>query len=327
LVNFRNFIFYNTLEKLISKLQAHSTPLTKLESSFLTDHNISLYVKRIDLIHPHISGNKWYKLYYNLFEAKRLNKDTLITFGGAYSNHIYATAAAGKELGFKTIGIIRGEKHLPLNPTLQFVKNCGMEIHYLDRTKYRDKTNKNFIIELKNKYDNFYLLPEGGTNSLAIKGCSQIIDTIDIDFDFICTPCGTGGTLAGLICGLSSTQKAIGFSALKGGDFLIDDVKKLIQNYNGNEYKNWKIILDYHFGGYAKITKELLHFIKIFEKEYKIPIEPIYTGKMFFGLFNMIKKGEIEKDKTVIALHTGGLQGLKGINERKQRHNKIDIVL
>lgn len=277
------------------------------------------------MIHPHISGNKWYKLYYNLLEAKKLKTDPLLTFGGAYSNHIYATAAAGKEFNFKTIGIIRGEEHLPLNPTLQFAKECGMEINYVDRSKYRNKTDTNFIKELKNKYGKFYLLPEGGTNALALKGCSEIIDTINIEFDYICTPCGTGGTLAGLICGLNPTQKAIGFSVLKGGAFLLDDVKKHIQNYNGNEYKNWNINLDYHFGGYAKLTKELISFIQEFEKEFKIPIEPIYSGKMFYGLFDLIKKGAFKKEKTIIALHTGGLQGLKGINEKMKKITNIDF--
>jgi len=315
------------LKNLIENLHTKTTPLVKLESPFLTNHQINLYVKRIDLIHPHISGNKWYKLYYNILEAKELNKDTLLTFGGAYSNHIYATAAAGKEFNFKTIGIIRGEEHLPLNPTLRFAKDCGMEIHYVDRSKYRNKTNTNFIKELKNKYGNLYLLPEGGTNSLALKGCSEIIGTIDIKFDYICTPCGTGGTLSGLICGLNLTQKAIGFSVLKGGGFLVDDVKKHIKNYNGNEYKNWNIYLDYHFGGYAKITKELISFIQKFEKEFQIPIEPIYSGKMFYGLLDLIKKGEFKRETKIIVLHTGGLQGLKGINEKMKKLSDIDFLL
>ena len=289
-----------------------------MESSFLKNHKISLYVKRIDLIHPHISGNKWFKLYYNLLEAENLGKNTLLTFGGAYSNHIYATAAAGNEYGFNTIGIIRGEEYLPLNPTLKFAEDCGMDLHYINRTQYRNKAKVVYITELKNTFGDFYLLPEGGTNSLSVKGCSEIIGKIDIDFDYICTPCGTGGTLAGLIFGLNSRCKAIGFSVLKGGEFLINDVKNLLYNYKINQYNNWEIKFDYHFGGYAKITKELIDFVKVFEKNYGISIEPIYTGKMLFGIFDMVKNNYFQKKSTIIALHTGGMQGLKGLQ------NKID---
>lgn len=306
------------MENLESKLKALPTPIVKLESSFLKNHKISLYVKRIDLIHPHISGNKWFKLYYNLLEAENLGKNTLLTFGGAYSNHIYATAAAGNEYGFNTIGIIRGEEYLPLNPTLKFAEDCGMDIHYINRTQYRNKAKVVYITELKNTFGDFYLLPEGGTNSLSVKGCSEIIGKIDIDFDYICTPCGTGGTLAGLIFGLNSRCKAIGFSVLKGGEFLINDVKNLLYNYKINQYNNWEIKFDYHFGGYAKITKELIDFVKVFEKNYGISIEPIYTGKMLFGIFDMVKNNYFQKKSTIIALHTGGMQGLKGLQ------NKID---
>jgi len=300
-------------QKLNAKINILPTQLVKLEYSFLKKHQITLYVKRIDMIHPYISGNKWFKLFYNLQEATRQNIKTLLTFGGAYSNHIYATAAAGKEFGFKTIGIIRGEEYLPLNPTLQFAKECGMKIFYINRTKYRNKKDPAFILKLKDKFGDFYLLPEGGNNILAVKGCFEIIKSINVNFNYICTPCGTGGTLAGLICGLNKNQEALGFSTLKGGGFLVGDIMKLIKNYNDNEYNNWSLMLDYHFGGYAKINDELISFIKKFDKEFKIPLEPIYTGKMFYGIFDLIKKGYFSKKSTIIALHTGGLQGLLGM--------------
>ncbi len=303
----------------INDITPHITPLQQLESNFLFEQKIELFVKRIDLIHEYISGNKWYKLFYNLIEAKRQNKKTLLTFGGAFSNHIYASAAAGKEFGFNTIGIIRGEEHLPLNPTLKFAEGCGMKIHYVDRTKYRKKNNLDFLAELKDTFGDFYLLPEGGTNNLAIKGCSEIIKTIDIDFNYICTPCGTGGTLAGLICGIKNEQKALGFSVLKGGKFLIDDVKKLIKNYNNKNLNNWEIKLDYYFGGYAKINYELIDFIENFEKDYKIQVEPIYTGKMIYGIFDLIKGGYFQTNSKIIILHTGGLQGAKGLQEKIEK--------
>lgn len=282
---------------------------------------VKVFLKRDDLLHPQISGNKWRKLKYNLLESERLGKKTLLTFGGAYSNHIYAVAAAGKEYGFKTIGIIRGEEYNPLNPTLKFASDCGMELHYLNRSTYRNRNNKNFQEELLKQFNDVYLVPEGGSNSFAVKGCSEIINDINIDFDYICCACGTGGTLAGIVAGLTGKQKALGFSILKDGGFLKDDVKKLIKNYNGKTYNNWDINLDYHFGGYAKINYELISFINQFEKNNNIKLDPIYTGKLMFGIYDLIKKGFLKKDKKIIAIHTGGLQGIKGMK------NKIEKVL
>ena len=290
------------------------TPLKKTDNPFLKDYGINLFVKLEYLNNPLLSGNKWHKLKYNLLAAKEDGKDTLLTFGGAFSNHIYATAAAGKLFHFKTIGIIRGEEHLPLNPTLTFAKNAGMEIHYVDRITYRNKTDSDSIISLKKKFGDFYLIPEGGTNKLAVKGVSELIKSIDLDFDFICTACGTGGTLAGLAAGLKGEQYALGFSVLKGASFLSGSVQNLLNNNANQQFNNWRIILDYHFGGYAKISKELISFIDEFEKENDIPIEPIYTGKMFYGIYDLIRKGFFKKGQTIIALHTGGLQGLEGMN-------------
>ena len=290
------------------------TPLKKTDNPFLKDYGINLFVKLEYLNNPWLSGNKWHKLKYNLLAAKEDGKDTLLTFGGAFSNHIYATAAAGKLFHFKTIGIIRGEEHLPLNPTLTFAKNAGMKIHYVNRKTYRNKTDSDFIISLKKKFGDFYLIPEGGTNKLAVKGVSELIKSIDIDFDFICTACGTGGTLAGLAAGLKGEKYALGFSVLKGASFLSGSVQNLLNNNANQQFNNWRIILDYHFGGYAKISKELISFIDEFEKENDIPIEPIYTGKMFYGIYDLIRKGFFKKGQTIIALHTGGLQGLEGMN-------------
>lgn len=218
-------------------LKNPSTPLHKINDTSVADSGVELFIKRLDLIHPEISGNKWFKLKYNLFEANKGDYDTLLTFGGAYSNHIYATAAAGKLFGFKTIGIIRGEKHIPLNPTLTFAKERGMIINYLDRISYRDKYNAEFLSSIKAKYENFYLIPEGGTNPLAVKGCKEILNDIDIPFDCICTACGTGGTLAGLITGLRKDQRALGFSVLKDGAFLINEIDNLL-NITGTTSNN-----------------------------------------------------------------------------------------
>jgi 1-aminocyclopropane-1-carboxylate deaminase len=290
-----------------------NTPLFKVQSPVFDEFNISFYIKREDLNHPLMSGNKWYKLKYNIQEAKKHGKDTILTFGGAYSNHIYAVSAAGKIFNLKTIGIIRGEEHLPLNPTLSFAKENGMNIYYLNRISYRNKISHQLIEYIQEKFGDFYLLPEGGTNDLAVKGCSEIIRNIDIDFDYICCPCGTGGTLAGLVYGLNGKSFALGFAVLKGASFLKENVKTLLKDQHKKLLDNWDVNLDYHFGGYAKVPKDLLAFTEKFTLTTGIPIEPIYTGKMLYGLSDLAKKGFFKYGCTVVAIHTGGLQGLKGL--------------
>ena len=293
-----------------------NTPIERVIDPLLTERKITLLIKREDLNHPIISGNKWHKLKYNLQEAQRQGKKTLVTFGGAYSNHIYAVSAVGKIFNFNTIGIIRGEEHLPLNPTLSFAQENGMLLYYLDREKYRKKNSSEILNELKKIFGDFYLLPEGGTNHLAVKGCSEIIDTIKEDYDYICCPCGTGGTLAGLVSGLKGKKFALGFAVLKGAHFLKKNVSLLIQETGETNYNNWDINLDYHFGGYAKFDKQLLNFVFNFSSQNKIPIEPIYSGKMLFGIYDLVSRGFFKKASRIIAIHTGGLQGLKGLSDR-----------
>lgn len=297
-------------------LRGMEAPLQKLEARLLEERGVELWIKREDLLHPHISGNKWRKLKYNLQEAKQQEYYTLLTFGGAYSNHIAATAAAGREYGFKTIGIIRGEEHLPLNATLSFASSCGMELHYISRDKYRLKTDATFLKELREKFGKVYILPEGGTNPLAVKGCAEIVRDISISYSHICCSMGTGGTLAGIVAGLAGEHQAIGFPALKGGEFLQEEVEELVQTYNGQHYSNWQLITDYHFGGYAKVKPELLAFMERFKQQHHIQLEPIYTGKMMYGLFDLIQKGDFPQGSCVVAVHTGGLQGNAGFKER-----------
>lgn len=269
-------------------------------------------IKREDLNHPIISGNKFRKLKYNLLKARELGVTTLLTFGGAYSNHIYAVAGAGKAFGFKTIGIIRGEAHDPLNHTLAFAESQGMELVYLDRETYRNKKSTAVIEQLKREFGEFYLIPEGGTNDLAIRGCEEIIEAIDRGFDVITTAVGTGGTITGLISGLKGDKKVLGFSSLKG-EFLKDEVKDLLQAIDQSHLDNWAINTDYHFGGYAKTKPELLDFINAFEQAFNIPIEPIYTGKMMFGLFDLIEKDAFLRGTRILAVHTGGLQNISDL--------------
>lgn len=270
-------------------------------------YKIELYIKREDVLHDEISGNKFRKLKYNLEEAKRLGYTKLLTFGGAYSNHIAAVAAAGRDYGFETIGIIRGEeladKFLE-NPTLKKAFENGMQFEFVTRTQYRDKNNSQFLAFLQQQFGDFYFIPEGGTNELAVKGCEEILTEEDKMFDFICCAVGTGGTISGIINSLQPHQKALGFPALKG-DFLKEDIKKYTKN------DHWDLITDYHFGGYAKINEELKRFMRSFEQKYSIPLEPIYTGKMLFGITDLMNNGFFPEKSKILVIHTGGLQGLK----------------
>ena len=291
------------------------SPLQKIEGDLLKKKQIELYVKRDDLIHADIQGNKWRKLKYNLYNARLSGINTLLTFGGAYSNHIYATAAAAKLFHFRAIGIIRGEEPEVLSSTLQFAAAQGMELYYMDRESYRQKDDPANIESLHVQIGDFYLIPEGGTNVLAVEGAEEIIDEIDIEFDYICTAVGTGGTLAGLVAGLKGAKHTIGFSSLKGQDTLTAAVKQLVVDFCGQEFSNFVINTDYHFGGYAKVKPELITFIKDFKEEYDVQLEPVYTGKMFYGLFDLIEKDYFPKGARIVALHTGGLQGLSGFAE------------
>jgi 1-aminocyclopropane-1-carboxylate deaminase len=284
-------------------------------------NDISLTIKREDLIHPFVSGNKFRKLKYNLLQAKAENKDTLLTFGGAFSNHIAAVAYAGKEQGLKTIGIIRGEELLDKiqeNPTLKFAQENGMQFEFVSREEYRLKNEESFIEKLRNKFGDFYLVPEGGTNELAVKGCEEILTNEDSGFNYVCCAIGTGGTISGLINSALPNQQILGFPALKG-DFLNDEIRIFAKK------DNWNLISDYHFGGYGKINLELVEFINAFFEKTKVPLDPIYTGKMVFGVIDLIHKNYFPENSKILLLHTGGLQGIDGMNI-KLKQKKLPIL-
>ena len=281
----------------------------------ITSSNITLVMKREDLIHPVVSGNKYRKLKYNLEQAKIEKRHTLLTFGGAYSNHIAAVAAAAKECGFRSIGVIRGEEieeNFTENQTLRFAHDCGMQFDFVSRDDYRRKSEVDFVEQLKAKWGDFYLVPEGGTNSLAVRGCQEILTEDDSKFDFICCSVGTGGTIAGLINSTLQHQKIIGFPALKGG-FLIEEIRKFATN------ERWELNENYTFGGYAKVSKELIEFINSFYLQEHIPLDPIYTGKMVFGVIDMINKNYFPQNAKILMIHTGGLQGIDGMNMKLQK--------
>lgn len=286
-------------------------------------HQISLFIKREDLLHPFVSGNKFRKLKYNVLQAKAENHSVLLTFGGAFSNHIAAVAYAGKEQGFETIGVIRGNElrdKISENPTLSFAQECGMRFEFVTREAYRHKTKTAFIEQLQAKFGSFYLVPEGGTNDLAVKGCEEILTELDADFDFVCSAVGTGGTISGLINSALPHQKVLGFPALKG-DFLQDEIRNFVQN------KNWGLQTDYHFGGYGKVTTEFIEWMNWFYAQTSIPLDPIYTGKMVFGVMDLIQRNYFPPNSKILMIHTGGLQGIAGMNAKLRNQNKPIIVL
>lgn len=291
-------------------------PIIKINDPNIEKHDVQLFIKREDLTDPYISGNKFRKLKYNLIEAKHGGHHTILTFGGAFSNHIHAVAYAGYKFGFKTIGIIRGEEKLPLNATLLEAESYGMQLHHITRAQYKNKLDSRFNDELKSKFGHYYLVPEGGSNALAVQGCTEIIDGKVLTFNHICCAAGTGGTLAGIIAGLDGKNKVWGFPALKNAGFLNEVIADLISGYNSSTFNNWNLILDYHFGGYAKYNWDLIAFINAFKKRHNIQLDPIYTGKLLYGIYDLVKKGFFNKGDSILAIHTGGLQGIRGFNDR-----------
>jgi len=289
-----------SLEEIISFFESpNPTPLQKIEDKITKTYQVNLYTKRLDLVHPFISGNKFYKLKHNLINAKRLKFNKLLTFGGAFSNHIHAVSASGKILGFETIGIIRGnELNEKSSKTLEFAHSNGMELHFVSREDYRKKD------EIASKFSDVYVIPEGGTNQLAVEGIKDI--EIEKKADFICTSFGTGGTSAGLLEKYGKKSKIIAFSSLK---IKPEEVRYEIRKLTQNNSENLIVNTDYSFGGYGKFDNSLKEFILNFEDENHIQLDPVYTGKMMFGVYELIKNRFFSVEQTVIVIHSGGLQG------------------
>lgn len=282
------------------KLTYSSTPIIAVETPGILDAGVVLHVKREDLNHPFVSGNKWWKLRDNLTKALASGHTTLLTFGGAFSNHIYATAAAAKYVGLKSVGVIRGECSIPMNPTLKFAQDAGMQLHFVSREKYRDKDT--LARELTSLFGNFYLIPEGGSNEQGVAGVAAFAETLPGTYDFVCSPIGTGATAAGLVRGLKGKSHVLGFPVLQGGMSWQLEVSKFNPLYD-----NWSIIPQYHFGGYAKSHPDLAAFISDFSGAHNIPLEHVYSGKMCYGIFDLIKKGFFARGSRILAIHTGGV--------------------
>lgn len=287
----------------IQLLPSSPAPLQRIDYLLGESLPIKLYLKRDDLLHPLVSGNKWRKLTYNLIAAQEQGFQTLLTFGGARSNHLYATAAAGQLLGLKTIGVVRGDEPALLDSsTIRFCQAAGMTIHQVSRAAFREKESPDFLEQLTQRFGPAYMLPEGGTNNLAIRGTAEImpevIDQLGTAPDVVCCAVGTGGTVLGLATSAPPQTDVLGFMALKGWHPPIDPA-----------HPNLTYQTAYHFGGYAKTTPELLRFMADFEAKTGIQIEQVYTAKMLFGVLDLARKGHFKPNETVVAVHTGGLQG------------------
>ena len=266
---------------------------------------VQLTIKRLDLIHPQISGNKLFKLKYNLLAAQQQGFSQVLTFGGAFSNHIAATAFAAQYFGFQSIGMIRGEElaSQQFNPTLQAAHDLGMQLNFVSRSEYRLRHQVEYLQQLQQQYPQAFIIPEGGSNALAIQGTQEILSPDDLEnYDVICCAVGTGGTLAGIIESSSEQQHVLGFSALKG-DFLKHDIQQW------TDKSNWSLTDAYCCGGYAKITPKLLQFMQQFEQQHHIPLEQVYTAKMMMGLLDLIQHHHFSAHTRILVIHTGGLQG------------------
>ena len=314
---------------LSSLTQSPTLILQKLESDLCARHDVQLDIVRLDLVDETISGNKWFKLKHNLSAARELNYKRVLSYGGCHSNHLHALAAAGKRFGFETIGVVRGDEPLTYSATLQDLLKYGMDLKFISRERYRDKNAQGSISALEKEFGEFFLIPEGGSNLLGVKGCAEMVsllwDQPDTKIDYLVLGCGTGATLAGAVVGAGGRCKVLGISALKGADYLNDNVLSLISSFNrsqscaGLSIGEWRIIHDYHFGGFAKIKPELVQFMDAFSIDTGIPVEPLYVGKTLFAVYDLIKTGQIPNGARIVVVHTGGLQGVRGMRLQMQK--------
>ena len=303
----------DSLQPLIQQLKLPS-PITQVHSPLIEQQQVELFIKRDELIHPDIQGNKWRKLKYNLIQAIEEKHHTILSFGGAYSNHLHALAAAGSLCNLKTIGIIRGEAPSPLNPCLQDMQNSGMQLDFITRRQYREKTGADFLTSLRQQFGNFYLIPEGGNNAAGKQGCAEILDELNAPYDVICCEIGSGTMFSALIENNPfPNTEFIGFSVMKNPQLQADITAQLGEKIFDNT--QWHINHDYHFGGFAKSSPELFQFIKQFKAQHHIQLEPVYSGKMLYGIMQMIAQGNFVKGSRICAIHGGGLQGIRGFPE------------
>lgn len=289
-------------------------PITKLENL-----DSSLEMLRLDLAHPFAQGNKHYKLKYNVAKAKAEGQDTLLTFGGPWSNHLHATALTAKEHGFQTIGIVRGEEPKVWSPTLKDCREAGMELYFISRAEYRERTEPFFKAWLRNSYSRFYLIPEGGSNYLGVNGCMEILDDVDPSFDIICCAAGTGATASGLALKLKPHQQLWVFPAMGEGNQIKKAMRQHLYHFLMDEDAVEETMSQVHvdarwsMGGFGKTPPELQQFMDRFQDTHHIQLDRVYTGKMMWGVLENIKEGTFNASHRILAIHTGGTQGNRGL--------------
>ena len=283
--------------------------IKELKLNINNSNNIKLFIKREDLIHDIVSGNKWRKLNYNFKYIKEKKIKRILSFGGAYSNHLHALSWLAKKNNIKSFGLVRGCELSIENPTLSFCKKNKMDLFFLDRSTYRNnKYNNPIFKKIIKSEENVFVIPEGGFNEFGIKGCEEIMNEVNEHYDIICCSIGSGCTAVGIIKSLKFDQSFLGFSSFKNNSQIKNIISEKVKTMN------WEINSKYNFGGFGQVNNELTKFIKDFKNTYAIMLDPIYTSKLFFGLFDMISKNKLPKDSRILALHTGGLQGLQGVN-------------
>jgi 1-aminocyclopropane-1-carboxylate deaminase len=304
------------------------SPVQRINHTVFRQAEVDVFLKRDDLIHPAISGNKWRKLKYNLEAIKDQKLEGFITFGGAYSNHLAAAAYAGKQADIDMIALVRGEIDDMQNPTLNFVKACGMQLQALSRAAYKSKADADFLMQLQAQYPKHLIIPEGGANLFGVRGCIEILEETDFTPEIVVAPLGSATTFTGLVLSAKPQSELWGFPAVKGGAYLRNTVNNFITKAKETGLvpatfpsPKWQLITSYHFGGFAKTTPAFIHFLNAFYAETGIPLDPIYSGKMMYGLLEEIKAGRIKPGGTVLVLHTGGLQGISGMNQRLRKKN------
>lgn len=289
-----------------------TSPLEPFEYPPWADYGVRVFVKRDDRLHPQISGNKGRKLKYNLAAAKAAGCTRLLSFGGAWSNHLHALAFAAKAEGFTSVGWVRADEGQPLTPTLQDCQAWGMQLHFLSRADYRRRDEPAFLAELAARCGGGYWLPEGGSNALAVRGIAEGVAEVCLDYDVFACAVGSGATLAGIAAGLGEQQRAIGIAVLKQGDYLRERISALLAEAQYPPRDNWQLRTEFHGGGYAKCSPSLRHFCEDVAQKTGLPLEPVYTGKLFYAVGELLRSGEISAGTRLVLLHTGGLQGLRG---------------
>lgn len=288
------------------------TPLQVFDYPPWRPYGVSVAVKRDDLIHPALSGNKWRKLKYNLEAARTRGLTRMLSFGGAWSNHLHALAWAGQRLGFATVGLVRGEPGAGLTPTLADCRAWGMELHFLSRADYRRRRDPEWLAGLETRFAPCWLLPEGGSNALAVRGVAELVAELDRPFDVIACATGSGATLAGLAAGCPDGARALGIAVLKQGEYLRGEVGRLLSDAGIPDRNNWRLLTGLHGGGYAKAGPELLRFCGEVEATTGVALEPVYTGKLFHGIGQLLAAGEFSPGTRLVLYHSGGLQGRRG---------------